>query len=179
MVRRAARAAAALVLGFGATIAFARNGEVAITFDDLPLFGLYAPPGEAERITGRLLTAFKRHHWPATGFVNEIQLEGPNRAERAALLSRWLDAGLDLGKQDHLHPVTLDRAMTDPAYGIPDNYVGPDGDEWLTRWSLTLHKTLPYAQLPIVSADVAELDAKFEAGPAAPAAIPAAVSGTN
>jgi peptidoglycan-N-acetylglucosamine deacetylase len=40
--------------------------------------------------------------------------------------------------------------MKDPAYGIADTYVGPDGDEWLTRWSLTLHKDLPWSTFPHV-----------------------------
>jgi peptidoglycan/xylan/chitin deacetylase (PgdA/CDA1 family) len=43
-----------------------------------------------------------------------------------------------------LYPITLDMALSDPAYDIADTYVGPDGDEWLSRWSLTLHKTLPW-----------------------------------
>jgi peptidoglycan/xylan/chitin deacetylase (PgdA/CDA1 family) len=309
--------AVALSLGFSATAGFAQDTPVAITFDDVPLFGLYAPPGEAEQITARLLTGFKRHHWPVTGFVNEIQLEGPQRPERTALLSSWLDAGMDLGnhsyshlsltktpvdayiadvargervtkvllaargrterwyrhpyletgatreakqkfeqwladhgyrvapvsmensdwmfaevydqalargehqradhvrqeyldytarvvpwyqkaargllgrepafvfllhasrlnsvsidaltailEHDHLRPVTLDRAMEDPAYRIPDNYVGPDGDEWLTRWSISLHKDLPYAEIPSVPGGIAQADARIEKAPA-------------
>ena len=70
----------------------ARAGSVAITMDDLPIFGRIAPPAEADAITTGLLDGFRRHHWPVTGFVNEIQLEGPNRTERTGLLARWLDA---------------------------------------------------------------------------------------
>jgi hypothetical protein len=62
-----------------------------------------------------------------------------------------------LRKQD-LKAVTLDKAMEDPAYGIADDYVGSDGDEWLSRWSLALHKELPWPSLPQVSADIAEPD---------------------
>ncbi|HTT82223.1 MAG TPA: polysaccharide deacetylase family protein [Rhizomicrobium sp.] len=47
-------------------------------------------------------------------------------------------------KANDLHPTTLDSAMNDPAYNIPDTYIGPDGDEWLSRWSLTLRKDLPW-----------------------------------
>jgi peptidoglycan/xylan/chitin deacetylase (PgdA/CDA1 family) len=43
-----------------------------------------------------------------------------------------------------LQPVTLERAMKDQAYATADTYVGPDGDEWLSRWSLTLHRDLPW-----------------------------------
>lgn len=305
-----------LLCAFGATAAHA--GKVAITFDDLPLFGTYAPPAEAERITSDLLNGFRRHHWKVTGFVNEVQLEGATRQERIGLLNRWLDAGMDLGNHSYshlsltrtpveayiadvargetvtktllasrgrterwyrhpyletgptlearhafegwlkahgyrvapvsmensdwefaepydqalaqgdraqaahiraayldftastvawyrkaatgllgrepafvmllhasrlnaasiddlakifaandLHPITLDRAMRDPAYAIPDDYAGPDGDEWLTRWSMSLHRDLPYASLPVVPKDVADADAKLEAGPGA------------
>jgi peptidoglycan/xylan/chitin deacetylase (PgdA/CDA1 family) len=291
----------------------ARAGKVAITFDDLPIFGLNAPPAEAERITTGLLDGFHKHHWPVTGFVNEVQLEGPYRIERIGILRRWLDAGMDLGNHSFSHvsltrtpvdayiadvargetvtrvlmrqhdkqerwyrhpyletgptlvirarfegwlkehgyrvapvsmensdwefaepydaavarkdekqatairaayldytaailpwyrkaaqgllgrepafvmllhasrlnaasidalaailsanglkPVNLDKAMADPAYRIADTYAGPDGDEWLTRWSMTLHRDLPYASLPKVPAWVAGLDKRIE-----------------
>ncbi|NIJ06583.1 peptidoglycan/xylan/chitin deacetylase (PgdA/CDA1 family) [Sphingomonas vulcanisoli] len=291
----------------------AHAGSVAITFDDLPLFGLYAPPPEADAITSDLLDGFRKQHWKVTGFVNEIQLQGPNREERIGLLRRWIDAGYDLGnhsyshlsltktpvddyiadvakgeavtrvlmrdhgktehwyrhpyletgptlairekfegwlkahgyrvapvtmensdwefaepydaalarkdaaqaaairaayidytaavvpwyrkagvalfgrepafvmlvhasrlnaasidalaaifRANHLASVSLDRAMADPAYRTADNYVGPDGDEWLTRWATTLHRDLPYASLPEVPAWIADLDKKIE-----------------
>ena len=78
-----------------------------------------------------------------------------------------LDALAAILRKDHLHPVSLDRAMADPAYRIEDDYAGPDGDEWLTRWSLALHKSLPYAELPLVSPGIAQFDARVEAGWAA------------
>jgi peptidoglycan/xylan/chitin deacetylase (PgdA/CDA1 family) len=289
-------------------------GQVAITFDDLPLFGLNATLAEGDAITANLLDGFKRHHWKVTGFVNESQLEGPTREERIGLLNRWLDAGMDLGNHSYSHlsltktpveayiadvergetvtkallaqrgrterwyrhpyletgptleirrrfedwlnahgyrvapvsmensdwefaepyddalahrdtaaaahirnaylaytkaivpwyrnaarellgrepafvlllhasrlnassinaiskilkanalkSVPLSQAMSDPAYQIADTYAGPDGDEWVTRWALTLHKELPYASLPKVPADIAARDAKLEA----------------
>jgi peptidoglycan-N-acetylglucosamine deacetylase len=65
-------------------------------------------------------------------------------------------------RENDLHAVTLDHAMHDPAYEIADNYVGPDGDEWLTRWSLTLHKDLPWSSFPQVPADVIQDDNRLE-----------------
>ena len=47
-------------------------------------------------------------------------------------------------KRHNLRPVTLEKAMRDPAYKIHDPYVGPEGVEWLERWSLELHKDLPW-----------------------------------
>lgn len=305
----------------------ARADQVAITFDDVPVFGYYAPMPEAQRITGALLAGFKRHHWPVTGFVNEIQLAEWDRPARIDLLTRWLDAGMDLGnhsfshlsltntpvdayiadvargetvtkallaqrgrqehwyrhpyletgatleirhrfegwltdhgyrvapvsmensdwkfaepyddalkhgdaaaaahirdayldytrqiipwyqaaakdvlgrepafvfllhasrlnavsidaldsilQENHLHPVTLDRAMADPAYRIVDNYVGPNGINWITRWSIALHMPIHNAVPPAIPGDIARLDAAVEAAtnkpPASPAPVP-------
>jgi peptidoglycan/xylan/chitin deacetylase (PgdA/CDA1 family) len=285
--------------------------NVALTFDDLPIYGPRGTIEDARTLTRKLLAGLVRHRLPATGFVNEIQLEGAERDARAALLSQWLDAGMDLGNHsyshlslnhtpveayiadvargetvtrallaargrqerwyrypyletgttiairrrfegwlaDHgyriapvtmensdwefadrydqavargdrsaarrirkaylaftdnivgwyrsaalgllgrrpafvfllhasrlnadsidslarilrkndLHAVTLDEATSDPAYAIADTYVGPDGDEWLTRWSLTLHKDLPWSTLPQVPKDISTPDAR-------------------
>jgi len=319
--RWSVRAALALLL-LAAPPAYA--GTVALTFDDLPIFGRYAPTAEGTSITDKLLGGFRRHHWKVTGFVNEVQLVGYDRTARIAWLDHWLDAGMDLGNHSYSHlsldktpvetyiadvarggvetgkllaargrkerwyrypyletgltldvrhrfegwlhdhgyrvaPVTmensdwefaepyddalargdarqaahiraayldfttrivawyqqagqqllgrqpayvfllhasrlnsvsiddlaailakahldvvpLDTAMRDPAYKIADTYVGPDGDEWLTRWSLTLHRDLPYASIPEVPADIAAADEKLEAEPAAAPAKPA------
>jgi hypothetical protein len=32
--------------------------------------------------------------------------------------------------------VTLERALGDPAYAVPDEYAGPEGISWLQRWAL-------------------------------------------
>jgi peptidoglycan/xylan/chitin deacetylase (PgdA/CDA1 family) len=297
--------AALLVAGAGR----AHSENVALTFDDLPIYGPRGTIANAQAMTRRLTRGLVRHHLPAIGFVNEIQLESPEREQRIALLTDWLDAGLDLGnhsyshlslnrtpvdayivdvargeavtsgllaehgRKEHwyrypylktgtsletrqrfegwlaqhsyrvapvtmensdwefadrydaslarhdkrtaarvrreyldftaqvvawyrmaalqllgrrpafvfllhasrlnaasigtlsgilrrqdLHAVTLDQAMADPAYSIPDTYIGPDGDEWLSRWSLTLHKELPWSSLPKVPKDISEPD---------------------
>ena len=36
--------------------------------------------------------------------------------------------------------VTLDRALQDPAYQLPDTYAGPAGITWLHRWAITAGK---------------------------------------
>jgi len=33
--------------------------------------------------------------------------------------------------------VSLDRALADPAYRLPENYAGPGGFSWIHRWSIT------------------------------------------
>ena len=74
-------------------------------------------------------------------------------------------------RANDLRPVTLDRAMTDPAYALADDYVGAAGNPWVTRWALTLHKDMPWKTLPRPPADIATIDARIEGasapGPAA------------
>ena len=53
-----------------------------------------------------------------------------------------------------LHPVSLEKAMRDPAYLIPDPYVGADGVGWLERWSLELRRGLPWDNFPEPSAEI-------------------------
>jgi peptidoglycan/xylan/chitin deacetylase (PgdA/CDA1 family) len=301
--------------------------DVAITFDDLPTLSLVDSTDYARETTALLLADLTRRHVPATGFVNEGKLEGADRPARVALLSQWLDAGMDLGNHSYSHlsltstpvdayiadvakgetvtrallaargrapryyrhpyletgatpeirgrfegwladhgykvapvtmensdwlfalpydeavlsgdivyamkvqaaylaytaqivpwyrqaaydvlgrrpafvmllhasrlnadsfddiagilsendlrPVSLDKALADPAYGIADSYAGPDGDGWLTRWAMTLHKPLPWKSLPLEPSDIATESARLDALPAAKPA-PAVAAG--
>lgn len=292
----------------------AQAKTVALTFDDLPVFGKFPSAAEGAVVTDALLGGLERHHWKATGFVNEIQLDAADRPQRIALLEHWLNAGMDLGNHTYSHlsltttpvdayiadvargetatkallaakgrrerwfrypyletgttaatrvrfegwlaghgyrvaPVTmensdwqfaapyddavtrgdvakasriqssyltftrqivawyqkagrtlfgrdpafvfllhasrlnaasidglatilkgaglrvvpLDTAMRDKACRTADTYVGPDGNEWLERWSLTLHRGLPFESIPTVPADIVQTDAALEA----------------
>lgn len=311
LLRKATRVLATLALGAAAVPAAA--GTVALTFDDLPVFGKMTSAADGAVVTGALLAGLKRQHYIATGFVNEVQLAGPDRAARIRLLLRWLDAGMDLGnhsyshlslnsvpvdayiadvahgaqetaallaargrrerwyrypyletgltlatrqrfegwlathgyrvapvtmensdwrfaapyddavargdqaearriqqaylaftarivpwyrkagtdllgrepafvfllhasrlnaasidqlatilRAQHLRVVPLETAMRDPAYAIPDTYVGPNGTGWLDRWALTLHKALPYASVPTVPHAILTYDSRLE-----------------
>jgi peptidoglycan/xylan/chitin deacetylase (PgdA/CDA1 family) len=91
----------ALLLLAAATPASAE--DVALTFDDLPTLSLSSSTVYAEATTRDLLKALRRQRIVATGFVNEGKLEGPDRARRIALLSHWLDAGMDLGNHSYSH----------------------------------------------------------------------------
>lgn len=74
-----------------------------------------------------------------------------------------VDAPASILSRAKLRVVSLDEAMRDPAYRIADQYVGPDGNEWLERWSLTLHRDLPFETIPKVPARIIAEDAKLEA----------------
>jgi peptidoglycan-N-acetylglucosamine deacetylase len=92
---------------------------------------------------------------PAFVFLlHASRLNADSLDELAAILNR-----------NDLHPVTLDRAMTDPAYAIADDYAGPDGDEWVTRWSMTLKKPLPWSSFPQPPADIAAAESRLDTDP--------------
>lgn len=104
----------------GAPEAAALERRMAVTVDDLPV----GPPGahttaEQTRITAELLSVLRRHAVPAIGFVNEDKLEVDGRVDpaRAALLERWLEAGLELGNHGFAH---LDLHRVDPETWMED-----------------------------------------------------------
>lgn len=55
-----------------------------------------------------------------------------------------IDDLADILRRRKLKGVTLTEAMKDPAYRLGDPYVGPDGIDWIERWSNVLHKELPW-----------------------------------
>jgi hypothetical protein len=73
-------------------------------------------------------------------------------------------------KANDLKPVTLDRAMTDPAYAMAEDAVGANGNQWVTRWSITLNKPMPWSTLPKPPADIAAIDDRLEGAVGPPAA---------
>lgn len=81
--------------------------RVAITFDDLPLSRSATPVAAQESLTVALLAAITAARVPAIGFVNEGKLRDDDRRvdpRRVALLTRWLDADLELGNHTATHP---------------------------------------------------------------------------
>jgi peptidoglycan/xylan/chitin deacetylase (PgdA/CDA1 family) len=68
-------------------------------------------------------------------------------------------------RRNGLHTVSLDRAMRDPAYRIADTYAGPDGDEWLSRWSRTLKKPLPWDSFREPPADIVAANDRLDSEP--------------
>ena len=103
----------------------ASSKRIAVTIDDLPV----TPPNrhtfeQEERMTEKLLAVLEAHGVPALGLVNEKKLEGEGgevEARRVGLLTRWLDAGHELGNHGHghldLHTVPPDEWMADVLKG--------------------------------------------------------------
>lgn len=78
--RRLVRTRTLFALGYVTSISSpATAGRVALTFDDLPVFGKFVTAADGADVTDELLVGMARHHWKATGFVNEIQLDAADR----------------------------------------------------------------------------------------------------
>lgn len=65
-----------------------------------------------------------------------------------------LDDVLKILRRAHLKPVSLAKALQDPAYRQPDKYVGPDGIDWLERWAEARGIDLPEAGSEDPPADI-------------------------
>lgn len=111
-VRTAAAVVAAAALASGLAPASgtaapqaASRRTVAVTVDDLP-FVAHGLPLEAVRPLSReLVSALAARKVPAVAFVNEDRLFVPGEVdERIALLTEWLDAGMELGNHTWGHP---------------------------------------------------------------------------
>ena len=83
-----------------------------------------------------------------------------------------LDGVLKILAENDLTPVSLERAVDDAAYGIPDDPATTNGQPWIARWALMLHKDMPWKALPQPPADIAAADARLSGGAPAPAAVP-------
>jgi peptidoglycan/xylan/chitin deacetylase (PgdA/CDA1 family) len=93
------------LMGLSANQQPASSRVVALTFDDLPFVAVdaaYLPA--ARRATTKLLDVLATHRAPAIGFVNEVQLDGPDREARIALLEQWIHRGMLLGNHTYSHP---------------------------------------------------------------------------
>jgi peptidoglycan/xylan/chitin deacetylase (PgdA/CDA1 family) len=76
-----------------------------------------------------------------------------------------LGALVEILRKNHLQVVSLDRAMADPAYSLSDDFADAEGDEWLSRWSTTLGKALPWRDFPEPPADIAAGNARLDKEP--------------
>jgi peptidoglycan/xylan/chitin deacetylase (PgdA/CDA1 family) len=72
---------------------------------------------------------------------------------------------LEILKRNGLKVVSLEKAMRDPAYAISDDVEDSNGDEWLSRWSMTLKRDLPWSTFPEPPADIAAEEAKLDSDP--------------
>lgn len=101
-------ATAAAMLLCGAATAHAKQEEIAITIDDLPVHSPY-PPGLTPLMVNRqMIAALKAAHVPVTAFVNAVNVKDPGTSEA---LREWRSAGFVLGNHSWSHPHLSDLGM--------------------------------------------------------------------
>lgn len=77
---------------------------VAVTVDDLPFVGYGLPLAAVAPLSSKLVAALAARKVKAVAFVNEDRLFVPGEVDaRIALLTEWLDAGMELGNHTFGH----------------------------------------------------------------------------
>ena len=76
-----------------------------------------------------------------------------------------IDGLADILRRNGLKAVTLERAMRDEAYTIPDDKPDMGGDEWLSRWADQLHKPLPWTSFPEAPEDIVAAEKRLDTDP--------------
>lgn len=71
-----------------------------------------------------------------------VKLLGYEPAQILLLHGNWMEAEhigqlLDLLRKRGYKFVTLEEALGDPAYSLPDDFVGQEGGSWLEHWAIT------------------------------------------
>lgn len=103
---------------------------VAVTVDDLPFVAHGLPLEAVARLTHDLVASLAARKVKAVAFVNEDKLLVPGEVDaRIALLTEWLDAGMELGNHTFGHP----GLTKTPLAAMEDAVVK---GEAVTRWLL-------------------------------------------
>jgi peptidoglycan/xylan/chitin deacetylase (PgdA/CDA1 family) len=87
------------------------------------------------------------------------QIVGYEPKQILLLHGNWLEADhigelADLIRKRGYRFITLEDALSDQAYSLPDTYVGEEGTSWLDHWAITLGK--PLQGFPTVPASIME-----------------------
>ena len=83
-----------------------------------------------------------------------------------------LDGIVKVLADNGLTPTTLEKALDEAAYEIPDNPATTNGQPWIARWALVLGKPMPWGTLPRPPEDIAAADARLQGVAPPPAAVP-------
>lgn len=108
-------------------------------------------------LMGRLGTDYIRYMASMFSYYERLSLSLLAREPAQVLLlhANWLNADwlpelVGMITRRGYRFVELEFALRDPAYRLPDQYVGTRGHSWLTRWIVTRGLTVPAA--PVVPA---------------------------
>ena len=92
----------------------------------------------------RIGTAYIRYMEDVFGFYEQLSKHLLGREVSQVLLlhanalnAAYFDTMVAMMRARGYRFVSLDEALADPAYGLPDTYVGSRGISWLQRWAIT------------------------------------------
>ncbi len=121
----------------------AARRTIAVTVDDLPFVAHGLPLETVARLSRDLVASLAARKVKAVAFVNEDKLLVPGEVDaRIALLTAWLDAGMELGNHTFGHP----GLTKTPLAAMEDAVVK---GEAVTRWLLERRgKTLKWFRHP-------------------------------
>lgn len=108
-----------------------------------------APAADAARVRA----AYLEHLESATAFFEKraVEVVGREIPQIILLHANQLNADtipqtLAMFKRRGYRFVSLDEALRDPAYKLPDTYIGPAGQSWIHRWAFS--KGMPHVDEP-------------------------------
>jgi peptidoglycan/xylan/chitin deacetylase (PgdA/CDA1 family) len=136
-----------------------------VTFDawDWMFGGLYEDArqrGDAAQ-QQQIVSAYLAHTDKIFAYYEQLskQIMGYEPKQILLLHGNWLEADhigelADLIRKRGYRFITLEDALTDFAYALPDTYVGEEGTSWLDHWAITLGK--PPLNAPTVGPAIME-----------------------
>lgn len=122
------------------------NAPVTIENSDWMFSTLYtkAKFGRDQEMVDRIAAAYLAYTEKQFDFFEKFSVEVLGYEPRQVMLlhSNWLNADhlnevLDVMQKRGYKFVSLDRALEDKAYSLPDNYAGPMGVTWIERWAFS------------------------------------------
>jgi peptidoglycan-N-acetylglucosamine deacetylase len=94
-----------------------------------------------------LVRTYLSHSDAVFGYAEQLsrQIMGYEPKQILLLHANQLEADhigelLDVMRKRGYRFISLDEALADPAYSLPDTYVGEDGTGWLDHWAITMGK---------------------------------------
>ena len=121
-----------------------RVAPVTLDDSDYMYAAVYNRPGATADVRERVKRDYLAYMESIVDFFEKRSVEVVGREFPQILLihASQLNADampqlLDMFRHRGYKFVTLDKALADPAYQLPENYVGPNGFSWIHRWSKT------------------------------------------
>jgi peptidoglycan/xylan/chitin deacetylase (PgdA/CDA1 family) len=120
------------------------NAPVTLENSDWLFSALYtkAKLGSDKEMAARISAAYLAYTVKQFDFLEKLAAEVLGYEPRQVMLlhANWLNADhlneiLDIMQKRGYRFVTLERALGDKAYTLPDTYTGPMGANWIERWA--------------------------------------------